>query len=159
MKNEIAESENDERRPLGGRKAFIKNELEFRISSPQAAIHTFPLSHYLWKVTVALAHQFQTRWKSENRTKEKAKGTYCKTRVRVARLRSYANLRALEACALLENRLSYEEVEYRDHQDVLNYQPDRLTTEELQQPSAAGEAKEREETDDDENQETPPRFS
>ncbi|KFD68463.1 hypothetical protein M514_19289, partial [Trichuris suis] len=59
-----------------------------------------------------------------------------------------------ESCVQLANRLGFEEVEYQDIEDILNCQPDELTTEELQELSVAGEAERREE--DDENQEAPP---
>ncbi|KFD53371.1 hypothetical protein M513_05852 [Trichuris suis] len=60
-----------------------------------------------------------------------------------------------ESCVQFANRKGFEEVEYQDLEDILNCQPDELTTE-LQELSLARKAQGREEADD-ENQETSPR--
>ncbi|KFD59040.1 hypothetical protein M514_00203 [Trichuris suis] len=61
-----------------------------------------------------------------------------------------------ESCVQLANRPGFEEVEYQDVEDILNRQPDELTTEEMQELSVPGKEEGREEAND-ENQEAPPR--
>ncbi|KFD52670.1 hypothetical protein M514_06517 [Trichuris suis] len=58
-----------------------------------------------------------------------------------------------KSCVQLSNGLGFDEVEYQDIEDISKFQPDELTTKELQGLSVAGKAQGKEEVDDDEHQE------